>query len=189
MKSKKVVTSATPMVANFLESVSDVTRNASCKTEVKSRITHRRVTEIVANALFLANFTDNLHPLPVLPMCERVRHIRVLYSATNGKDRKRDGSICTRAHNKIARTARGGGGGGEGRRACNFRTFLAWHNFSNVLYLELPMFGLIILVVAVAHIYVTTGHTCTIALAIAHARAWGIVYVHLHVTLSRYYQL
>ena len=94
MKSKKVITSATPMVASFLESVSDVTRNASCRTEVKSRITHRKVTESVANALFLANFIDSLHPSPVLPMCEQIRHNSILYSATNGKNRKRDGSIC-----------------------------------------------------------------------------------------------
>ena len=69
-------------------------RNASCRTEVKIRITHGRVTESVANALFLANFIDNLHPLPVLPMCERIRHNLILYSATNGKDRKQDGSVC-----------------------------------------------------------------------------------------------
>jgi len=96
MKSKKIISSATPMVANFLESLADVTRNGECRTDlkVKGRITHKRVTETVANALLSANFIDNLHPLPVLPVCERIRHNSILYVATNGKDRVRDGSIC-----------------------------------------------------------------------------------------------
>ena len=94
MKSKKVISSATPVVASFLESLVDVTRNAPCRTEVKSRITHKRVTETVANALLSGNFIDSLHPLPVLPVCELIQHNSILYSATNSKDRMWDGSIC-----------------------------------------------------------------------------------------------
>ena len=30
----------------------------------------------------------------LLPVCERIRHNSILYVATNGKDRVRDGSIC-----------------------------------------------------------------------------------------------
>ena len=98
MKCKKVISSATPMVANFIESVTDVTKNVACRTEVKSRITHKRVPETVANALLSANFIDSLHPFPVMPMCERIRHNSILYSVTKGRDRVRDGSICLFKH-------------------------------------------------------------------------------------------
>ena len=42
MKSKKVISSATPVVASFLESLADVTRDAPSRTEVKSRITRKK---------------------------------------------------------------------------------------------------------------------------------------------------
>lgn len=94
MKCKKVISSAAPVVASFLESLADVSRDTSSKTEVKSRISHKRVTETVANTLLSADLIDSIHPLPILPVCERIRHNSVLYSATNGKDRMRNGSIC-----------------------------------------------------------------------------------------------
>ena len=41
MKTNKVISSAAPLVASFLESLADVARNAKCRTEVKSRIAHK----------------------------------------------------------------------------------------------------------------------------------------------------
>ena len=47
-------------------------------------------------------------------------------------------TFASRAHNKIARTVRGGGGGGEGRRACNFICVARCrHRISNVLKIKL----------------------------------------------------
>lgn len=98
VKCKMIASSATPMVSAFIKSLTEsdptATNDVQCRTEIKGRVTHKQVNNRTANALLSAHFIETLHPLPTLPVCERIRHNSILYSATNGKERARDGLIC-----------------------------------------------------------------------------------------------
>ena len=95
IKCKTMASSATPMVANFIKTLTDCeTKNVHCDIEVKGRVIHKQVDESSASALFSAGFIDSVDPLPTLPVCERIRHNSTLYSTTSNKQRARDGSIC-----------------------------------------------------------------------------------------------
>lgn len=95
VKCKMLASSATPMVSNFIKSLTDCeTKNVQYGIEVKGRVVHKQLDESTASALLSAGFIDTIHPLPTLPVCERIRHNSTLYSITNDKQRARDGSIC-----------------------------------------------------------------------------------------------
>ena len=95
MKCKQLARQVASPVSTFIKSLAETeTKDAQYSIEVKGCITHKQVDDSIANALFSANFIDTLHPLPKLPTCERIRYNSTLHSATNGKKRARDGSIC-----------------------------------------------------------------------------------------------
>ena len=96
-KGKEFARSATPLVFAFIESVTGTAHSSDsqCRTvEAKGRITHKQLNHNTASALVSASYINSSHPLPVLPTCRRIRHNSTLYSAKNGQDRVRDGSIC-----------------------------------------------------------------------------------------------
>ena len=97
VKCKSVASSATPAVSSFIKSLVEsetFTKIAVCGIEVKGCISHKRVDENTASALLSADFIDTMHPLPTLPVCQRIRQNSILHSATKDKKRARDGSIC-----------------------------------------------------------------------------------------------
>lgn len=91
-KGKQVAKSANASTAEFIRSLSGV-KEKSSELEIKSRITHKKITDSVAQALFSASFLDSTTPLPSLPVCSTVRYKSTIYSVYK-EGKRRNGSIC-----------------------------------------------------------------------------------------------
>ena len=91
-KGKQVAKSANAGTAEFIRSLSGV-KEKSSELEIKSRITHKKITDPVAQALFSASFLDLTTPLPSLPVCTTVRYKSTIYSVYK-EGKCRNGSIC-----------------------------------------------------------------------------------------------
>ena len=94
--SKRLANSANPQMAALIQSLAGTISTSSSGTEIKGRISHKKLNESVATALYSALFVNSIDPLPTLPVCERIRHNSTLYTtaAKEGNHKARDGSIC-----------------------------------------------------------------------------------------------
>ena len=97
IKSRRLISSCNPSTAAFIQSMTGVANRISSDTEIKSCIRQKKLDEKLTEALYSASFIDSLHPLPNLPICEKVRHKSVLYVAKKGST-SRDGSVCVFHH-------------------------------------------------------------------------------------------
>ena len=69
------------IVAAFIESISGIrTPSQMGDVEAKGRILHKKLDMKTASALLLGNFIATIHPLPTLPVCERVKSKSILYT-------------------------------------------------------------------------------------------------------------
>ena len=93
---KTLIASASSSARTFIESLLETATKTQCITELKGRVTHKKVGERVDNALSLDQYIGSAVPLPTLPVCNRIRHNSTLYAiaAKDGDSRVRDGSIC-----------------------------------------------------------------------------------------------
>ena len=91
-------------VAGFVESISAIHAHAHApsqqrEVEIKGRISHKKLDTKAGSALLSANFIDTIHPLPTLPICERVKSKSILYTTRKNEDQRvRNSSICIFKH-------------------------------------------------------------------------------------------
>jgi len=72
IKGKTLIASASSSAKTFIESLLETATKTQCITELKGRVTHKKVGERVANALSLDRYVGAAVPLPTLPVCNRI---------------------------------------------------------------------------------------------------------------------
>ena len=92
-RGKEIANSATlSLASNFISSLSGA-REESSELEIKSRITHKYLTDEVVDALRTASFLDRTSSPICFPTCNCIRYKSTVYSVANERN-CRDGSIC-----------------------------------------------------------------------------------------------
>ena len=67
--------------------------------EAKGRISHKKLDMKTASALLSGNFIRTIHPLPILPVCERVKSKSILYTTRKNEDQRvRNNAVCIFKH-------------------------------------------------------------------------------------------
>ena len=85
-------------VAGFIESILGIhTPSQQREIEIKGRVSHKKLDTKAGSALLSANFIDTIHPLPTLPICERVKS-KSIQLEKNEDQRVRNSSICIFKH-------------------------------------------------------------------------------------------
>ena len=67
-KQKKLANSANPQMVALIQSLAGTISTSSSGTEVKGRISHKKLNESVATALHSALFVNSIDPLPTIPL-------------------------------------------------------------------------------------------------------------------------
>ena len=93
IKANKIASSANSNVASFIHSLAGVTEKAD-ELEIKSRIVHKKLNELITDALKSAGFLDLTVTQANLPVCEKIRYKSVIYSIAPKEEHCRDGSTC-----------------------------------------------------------------------------------------------
>ena len=85
VKSKKIANSANPDTTAFIHSVADITEKTS-ELEIKSRVTHKKLTETIVEALKSAGFLESSVNEVNLPVCDKIRYKSIIYSTAARKE-------------------------------------------------------------------------------------------------------